>query len=836
MTRYFFRALRAQLHGGLILFALSLFGVAIGVASVVSIQIINLNALGAFRGSMQAVSGDADLSLMGRMPVLPESLYPKVLATPGVAAAWPLYRIDVALTSDDPIFLEVIGVDFFTPVDVPWEGETVDFSDALGQRGWVAVTPTLAEERGWALGERLSVSVGTQTAELVVGALSDFQEASPLASPRLAVMDIAQAQSLLGSPGEIHQIDVQLTESADRETVIAELEEKLGSKARILTPEQREQQAASLLSAFRLNLTALSLISLFVGGFLVFSSTQAALVRRRTEFGLLRSLGATHRQVFGLLVGDVVLLALAGVAIGMPLGYLAARANVDRVSATVSNLYLLEEIHQLVVPPWFFVLGAAVGLAGAGLGALLPALELGRKDTRSLLAAFSLHERVGEKAPRLFVFGVGCLVAVLAVYLVAGDRWRPAGFVQAFLLICAMPLLAPWLVQLATSRLPVHSFGLAYGVKGLGKQLQTTPVAVAALAIAVSMVVGVTTMVSSFRETLEIWIDDTIRADIYVSTPSGRRSATNATIDDGVIAELGKHPEVTDVDRLRRFFAYTNGRRFSLAGVDSTVPPDRARFTLLEGELDELSRGVVLVGEPLARKEGLHVGDTLVVDGPEGPVRLPIAGIYYDYSGELGSAFMHLETMAEKFGAGAINDVALYLEPDAEVDRVVDELEQAFADTPLRFRSNRGLRERAMRVFDQTFAITELLRYMSLLIAVCGVALTLIVLARERSSELALYRALGASRLQIFRIYAGKGLGMGIAGIVLGSMAGVAFAFILIYVVNRAFFGWTIAVYWPVGLLGWQSGIVLLAAVAASLYPALVASRTPATVLRREDL
>jgi putative ABC transport system permease protein len=178
----------------------------------------------------------------------------------------------------------------------------------------------------------------------------------------------------------------------------------------------------------------------------------------------------------------------------------------------------------------------------------------------------------------------------------------------------------------------------------------------------------------------------------------------------------------------------------------------------------------------------------------------------------------------------------LYLTPEADADGVVDELEQQFRETPLSMRSNRGLRERAMQVFDQTFAITSLLRYMSLVIAVCGVALTLIVLARERTSELALYRALGASRVQIFRVYLGKGLGMGAAGIALGSVAGVGFAWILIYVVNRAFFGWTIAVHWPIGLLVWQSAIVLLASGAASVYPALIASRTPATELRREDL
>jgi putative ABC transport system permease protein len=427
-------------------------------------------------------------------------------------------------------------------------------------------------------------------------------------------------------------------------------------------------------------------------------------------------------------------------------------------------------------------------------------------------------------------------MAIVGVYLATGDRWRPAGFVQAFLLICALPLMAPWLVQLVTSRVRVRSLGLAYGVKGLGKQLQTTPIAVAALAIAVSMVVGVTTMVSSFRETLDIWIERTIQADIYVSTPSRRRAGSHASIDAELIERLKAHPAVTHVDRLRQFFAYTNGRRFSFAGVDATVPVGRDRFLLLEGDVDELPRSSVLVGEPLARKQDLHVGDDLVVDGPDGPVSLPIAGIYYDYSSELGSAFVDLDTMEKHFGPGAIGSVALYLTPEADADGVVDELEQQFRETPLSMRSNRGLRERAMQVFDQTFAITSLLRYMSLVIAVCGVALTLIVLARERTSELALYRALGASRVQIFRVYLGKGLGMGAAGIALGSVAGVGFAWILIYVVNRAFFGWTIAVHWPIGLLVWQSAIVLLASGAASVYPALIASRTPATELRREDL
>jgi putative ABC transport system permease protein len=813
--------------------------VALGVASVVAIQLVNLNALAAFRGSMEAVSGDADLSIVGSLPAFPESLYAKALATEGVEAAWPLYRRDAALVGPDGeadgSFLELIGVDFFTPIDVPWEGPEIDLSEALSRPGWVAITPRLARERGWRLGDRFEVSVGTRRAELVLGALSDFQKATPLASPRLAVMDIAQAQSLLGSPGELHQIDVKVRENASTEAVAARLQGRLGPGVQVQTPEQREQQAADLLSAFRLNLTALSLISLFVGGFLVFSSTQASLVRRRREFGLLRSLGATHRQVFFLLAADVAVLALLGGAIGMALGYAVARSSLDRVSATVSNLYLLEEIHHLAVPPWFFLLAAAVGLSGAALGALLPALELSRKDTRELLAAFGLHERVGRAAPALFAAGVLLAAATAALYAATGDRWRPAGFLEAFLLITAIPLLTPLLVRAATSRMPVQSFGLAYGMKGLGRQLQTTPMAIAALAVSVAMMVGVTAMVASFRETLSVWIGSTIRADIYVSTPSFPRARGQAVLESSILERLRVHPRVVAMDRLRQSFAYTGGRRFSLSGIDMNVPVER-RFSLLEGDVDAIDGGAILVGEPLARKAGVRVGDDLVVAGPSGPVVFPIGAVYYDYSSELGSAFLSLETMERVFGPGPINSVALYLAPGADAEAVVDELKRELSSVPLSIRSNRRLREEALAIFEQTFAITTLLRHMSLLIAVCGVTLSLVVLARERTAELALYRALGAERGQILLVYLGKGLGMGLSGVLLGTAAGAAFALVLIYVVNRAFFGWTIAVYWPFGVVIRQSLLIVSAAALASFYPAWLASRTPATELRREDL
>ena len=629
MQRYFTTAMTAHLRAGGSLYLLTILGVALGVAAVLSIQIINRNAIAAFAGSVKAVSGQADLSVLGYTPSFPEDLYPHVLSTPGVQAAWPLWRAAVALSDhDDGGMLDLIGVDFFTPVDIPWQGEPTDPAVALSQPGWVALTPLLAEQMGWRVGDVFTVSLGSRLVRLTVGALVDFHALNPLASPKLAVMDIAQAQSLFGDAGAVHQIDVKLADGADTDAMRTRLQERLGPGVRVVTPEQREAQAKGLLAAFQLNLTALSLISLFVGVFLVYSSTQAALVRRREELGLLRSLGATRRQVFALIITEVGLLGGLGAALGLPLGYGVAQANVRVVSATLSNLYLLEEIARLEMTTWLYVLGILIGVGGAVVGALLPALDVARRDTRSLLSAFTLHETVGSLAPRLFALGVALPLTAAAWYGLFGRHWQHAGFVLAVVLLLTLPLLTPLLVRELCARVRVRGFGLGYSLKGLGVRLQTTSVAVASLAVAVSMLIGITLMIGSFRQTLSVWIGTSIQADVYIAPASWRGTGSDGGLEPHVMAVVAGHPAVQAVDRLRRFHGYTSDRqtgilrRIMISGVEMDLRqdggrlPGLSRFPFLPGALSDpyetvRQRHGLFIGETLARKTGVWIGDAL---------------------------------------------------------------------------------------------------------------------------------------------------------------------------------------------------------------------------------
>jgi len=841
VIRFFGKTLAAHVGSGRVLFLLTLLGVALGVGSVLSIQILNLNAMSAFTGSVQAVSGEADLTIFPSGPDLQEEIYPAVLATAGVRQAWPLVRADVAVDGAEPFYLEVVGVDLFAPRRLPWQGPPGEPGASLWQPGWAAVSPQLAATMGWKSGDRITVQHGSRKETLIVGALIDFKKISPLAGNRLTVMDIAQAQAMFGRPGVIQQIDVRAAPGVAPEVLARRLEEKLGSVVQVMTPDQRREQAAGLLAAFRLNLTALSLISLFVGAFLVYASVQASLFRRRSEFGLLRSLGATRTQVLVLILSEVAVVALGGVLLGIPLGYGLARANLKTVSATLSNLYLVQEMETLALPPVLFLLAGVIGLGSAMAGGLWPAIDMSRRDSRSLLAAFSLHEGVGAASRRLLVSGALLLAMALAWFFLWGREVKPAGFILGVALLIAMPLAAPAFVAALAGLIRVRSFGILFGIRTLGQRLGLTAFAVAALAVAVSMLVGITIMIGSFRATLETWIHSTVRADVYVTSSTYQRGRGAAVLEDSLLAQLKNHPGVAQVDTLRQRFTLVQGRRISVVGVDMSLPGREERFQLLQGDPRQaaartMNGMAVLVGEPLARKEKLGVGDMLVVHGTDGPREMEIAGIYADYGSEHGSLATHAATFTLLFGAGPVNSVALYLEADVAAARVVDQLRESFSGLPLEVRSNQDLRREVLAIFDQTFAVTSLLQVMSLLIAVAGITLTLLVLARERVAEVALYRALGAHRLQVFQVFLGKGIGMAACGQILGAAGCAALGLILVYVINRAYFGWTILLIWPVRDLAGQAVLLLMAAMAASIYPAMRASATPASELNREDL
>ncbi|HET9599433.1 MAG TPA: FtsX-like permease family protein, partial [Anaeromyxobacteraceae bacterium] len=406
----------------------------------------------------------------------------------------------------------------------------------------------------------------------------------------------------------------------------------------------------------------------------------------------------------------------------------------------------------------------------------------------------------------------------------------------------AVPLAAPLLLVLAASLPPPRRLGAAFGARDLAAHLRQTAVAAGAMAMAVAMLSGITVMIGSFRDTVAGWLAATLRADVYVTTPSWRRGRVEATLAPPIVERLGALPGVAAVDRLRQLLAEVDGRRIAVSGIDAALPQGARRVELVGGgdpgpALRALAeRGEVLVSEPLARRAGLSPGGTVRIAGASGDGAFRVAGVYRDYGAESGAVLLDLAEQARRFGPGPMTNVALYLAPGEDPERMVERVRAAFAGEALVARSNRTLRRDALGVFEQTFAVTRLLQAMSLLVAVAGVTLALLVLARERSAETALYRALGATRGQVFAVFVGRGLGIALAGWALGAAGGAALAAVLVEVINPAWFGWTLGLHVPWGTLARQTLVLLLASLAASVYPAARASATPATELARDAL
>ena len=839
MRRYLVRAAVKEIRAGRLLFALAVAGVALGVGSVLSIQLLNQGALGAFAGTVRAVSGDADLSVLPWAGGLDEVLLDEVLAVPGVARAVPLWRAEAAIDGRPGEGLELVGADLLAAARAAWALPPGALRDALASPGWVAITPELAREMGWREGSRVVVSLGTRRTTLTVGALVDLRRVAPLASRRLAVMDLAQAQGLLGVRGRIHQIDVGARPGTPVPALAERLAARLGERARVATPEQRTVEAAGLLSAFRLNLTALSLVSVLVGGFLVHASVRASLARRREELGILRAVGATRAQVLGLVLSEAAVLGAAGTLLGIPLGWLAARANLAAVSGTIRTVYLLEGIERVSLGPGVVLLAVAVGVGGALAGAALPALDASREDPRALLSPLGVEERSRANAGRLLAAGAVAVALAAAVRAVASGLAASA-FAVALGVLVAVPLAAPAALSTLGWLPRPRRLGARWGVRTLASRPSGAAVAAGALAVAVSMLVGVTVMVGSFRGSVQRWLDATLGADVYVTTPAWRRARSEATLAPEVVARLRAEPGVVGIDLLRQVQARAAGRRVSVSGIVAALPGGEGRVDLVSGDpraaMRALAEGAALVSEPLARKAGLGPGGRLAVRGIAGEVSFPIAGVYRDYGAESGAALVDLSSFARAFGEGPPSNAALHLAPGVDPEAVVARLRADLRDQALLVRSNRTLRTEVLAIFEETFAVTRLLQAMGLVIAAAGVTLSLLVLARERRAELALYRALGATRPQLAALFLGRGLALGLVGLALGAIGGGALALVLVLSVNPAFFGWTLGVHVPWARLVAQALAILAAAAAASLHPALVASRTPAQELARDAL
>jgi putative ABC transport system permease protein len=809
---------------------LALSGIALGVAVVLAVELANNSARAAFELSTRQLQGSATHRLAVPGADLPDDVYVSLSRQPGAPPMAPVVSGWVSVAGAAGRY-RLVGFDLFA--EAPFERQLAGVprgigftADWLTQPGAVILGAATAQALGVGEGDRLDVRYRGKPAAFEV---LRIETAPGAALEDLLLVDIATAKSVLDMRGRLDHVDLILDDAAERW-----VRQRIPPGVQLQTVAEQARGVTRLSAAFELNLTAMSLLALLVGMFLIFNAMNFSMVQRRTLFGRLRAIGVTPRELFGLVLLEALVVALSGTALGVLLGVWLGQGLTRLVAATVSELYYRVSVAALQLDAAALLVALVLGVAATLLATALPAWRAARTPPLTTLSRAALEQATRRGVPLWALLGLVLLLTGLLLALVL-----PGGLVRSFaglfMLILGAAMMTPLVIRVLYRLLRDASLPGVWrmGVRDLDRHLSRLGIAVAALMVALSASVGVGVMVESMRGAVSSWLGDLLSADLYVAAEGFDEGAS---LSASAVQALSRLDSVAALSRYRERDLPLAGRRVEVIGAHLAAP-SRQGFELLSDAAatwNAFDEGAVLVSEPLAYHLDLVPGATLDLPTPHGPVSLRVAGVFRDYASEHGRIFMD-ETVYVRYWPGQrVDSLALFARDD-DVATLRRDISEHVAQHAIVLTPARAILDESMAVFDRTFRVTEVLRAVALAVAFIGVLSALMALQLERGKEYAVLRALGLTRGQVAALIGGESLLMGLLAACVALPTGVLMAWVLIASVQRRAFGWTMPFSVDASLLVQTLLAGLLAAGLAALYPAWrSAQRNPAPQLRED--
>jgi putative ABC transport system permease protein len=816
--------------------AAALLAVALGVALAYSVHLINSSALAEFSAAVRSANGEPDLSLRaagGVADAIDDAWFDRAEADPGVAHASPVLEIDTAAVVPQApggrVALRVLGIDALriAPLAPALMPRPAAGEDRLAMLDPDLVFANAAARRalGVADGERVRLQ-GRGAGSAVTLRLAGSSAAA--GAPTL-VMDIAGAQARFGLQGLLTRIDLRLVPGHDPAAVIARLALPPGVQA--VQADAAEQRLSNLSRAYRVNLTVLALVALFVGAFLVFSVVSLSVAQRTPALALLGVLGLRPRERRVLVLAECALIGAVGSALGLLLGAGLALAALRLLAGDLGGGYFPGIVPTLRVGPAATLVFFALGVASAVAGGWWPARQAeGIAPAQALKGLGSVHDQHAPPAwPGLVLLAAGAALAFappigglpIAAYLaVAALLFGGVVLVPAVV----HALLAAW--PRPTRALPLLALERARF------QRRTATAAVAGIVASLALSVALTVMVSSFRTGVTDWLDGVLPADLYA-----RSSGALAALPQDFVPRAAAAPGVARI---------TASRWRPLA-----LKPELPTVSLVARELDAEGRQLPLIAPALpaaAGEVGVFVSEAVVdLHGarPGGLMTLPLAGrdvpvrvrgVWRDYARQFGAIAMPIDDYRRITGDAALNEIAVWLAPGATPAAVQDALRALLPEPALlEFATSGALRETSLRIFDRSFAVTRYLQVVAIGIGLIGIAASLSAQVLARRKEFGLLAHLGLTRRHVVAVVAGEGLAWIAAGTLVGLALGLAVAVVLVHVVNPQSFHWTMELVLPWSRLALLAAAVLAAGTATAAFSARRAAGRAAVLAVKED-
>lgn len=817
----------------------SLVAIILGVSLGMAVQAVHEAALNEFGRGVRSLAGAADLQVVGPRGGFDEKLYGVIASCAEVAAASPALEIDVGLVGRDEK-LPLLGIDVFALAQV---------TPALLPRPAFRESPTSADRFATLAPDNVFLSsAARETLGLTPGQTIEFQAGSGKLSfrvagdipgadenRRLAVMDIAAAQYAFGRIGRISRIDLRLAEGASPAVARQSLQALLPAGVLIEEPEAAADQAGNLSRAYRVNLTMLAAIALLTGGFLVFSAQALSVVRRRTEFAFLRALGLSRRSLFSWLLAEGAAVGLIGGVLGVILGHGLAWGALALLGGDLGAGYFSGLKPELVFQPHAAAVYVLLGLLAGLAGAWLPAREAATvSPAQALKAGDEAHLIGGHGHPWL---GFGLLAASVAASVAASaippQQGLPIGGYLAVACLLAggvllLPALAAGIARLLPARGPVPA---RLAAARLGAAPGHAVVAAAGVMTSVALAAAMAIMVASFRDSVDQWLHQLLPADLYLRAGGAQ---TSVYLDSALQARIAAVDGVARSSFTRHNSVRLAAGKAPVALIARPIAPDGADLPLV-GARHATSQAAIWISEAMVDLYGWRPGQTVELPLAGRPVPLPVAGVWRDYSRQTGAIMIDLADYRRLTGDPLVNDAAIHLAPGAPIEQVTAALTALAGPGMLEIARPGEIRAISLQIFDRTFAITYLLEAVAVAIGLAGVAASFAALAAARRREFGMLRHLGLTRRQVGWMLAQEGALAASVGVVAGLLAGGAIGIVLIEVVNRQSFHWSMDLHVPWASLAlFGLSLVALAALAAVL-AGRQAMRQDAVLAVRED-
>jgi len=832
-------------------------GIALGAAVFTSVRISVHASLDAFNRSMAHVAGAAEKVVVQPGGYVSEKVVPILSHHPAVSRFSPVLSTYVRPAGDRGDVFLLIGIDpILDRAFRKWQldqgigarGE-IPWADLIAEPYTLILSQPLAAELGVAAGGRLELAHNQGTHAFRVLATLNPEGVALVEGGRVAITDIATYQEFTGLLGGVDRIDLIFRPGATAQE-IENLMSTLPESVAMSPPSLARDSGNAMIRAYQLNLSVLSFVSLFVGMFLVYSLVALNAASRRRELAVMRALGASPGMLFRLFLAEGALLGLAGWLVAIPLSGLMVNYLLQVVSRTISTLFVRVQPGSLALSAWevlfsfgatlFVSVMAAYQPARAAMGAApKEAMEIGQRITQGRYTA-----------RRLVLPAIGCIVACAPLSLMRGTVGIPIpGYLAILLLFAGFSLLAPWMLQ-GMGRLLAPGLRRVAGIPAYlaGGYLRSSgtriSVSVGALITAVALFTSLVIMIHSFRRTVELWVQQTVSGDLFVTTKMGEINRYRFPIPEEVIAGLQRLAPEADFVQSRRYQLNHAGFPYEFEVLGMRTFLRHGGFVWLKGEpgkvLPRLEQGDgVLVSEVFANRTGLTVGEVFRARIESSRVILPILGVVRDYRTNGGIVYYSWHRFRERFHDPGWSGVRFYLKDsdhkgrDGRLIALRNDIARRYGER-LDMVSGQSLRQSILEIFDETFAVTTILLLIALVVAALGITTTLSILVLERTRQLNTIAAVGGSLAQIRGIIFWEAAYLVAVGEIAGLACGFILSYLLVYVINRQSFGWTFLYTVDWGTLFFSLPLIALTALVAAIPAVRMALRQPPATLLRE--